>query len=261
MMDGVRNATAAGLGVQGEQLRWLDDRATGERRSDAAWKIGETALTIGLAVGDAFFSGGTSLALLGASTALGVHGAADTTADYLRDRAAANSDLDPGGGVIPQGAVGSWAFVAVAWIGVGLDAAAVGNPIRALRAGGSIAGAAKTLNVGEDALRATIRASKVNNIRVSELGGEAFNARFGSDAADAVTLLRPNGRGGMAAEIAAAPGCPRPSVRRRSPRNLRICSSLPTPRRQRNLPGSARTTWHAGHKCRRATARRRCALS
>jgi hypothetical protein len=50
-------------------------------------------------------------------------------------------------------------------IGVGLDAATVGNAIRAPRAGGSIAGAAKTLNVGEDALRATIRASKVNNIR------------------------------------------------------------------------------------------------
>ena len=87
MMDGVRNATAAGLGVQGEQLRWVEDRAIGERRTDAAWKIGETALTIGLATGGAFFSGGTSLALLGASTALGVHGAADTTADYLRNRA------------------------------------------------------------------------------------------------------------------------------------------------------------------------------
>jgi hypothetical protein len=94
MMDGVRNATAAGLGVQGEQLGWVEDRATGERRSDAAWKIGETALTIGLAVGGASFSGSTSLTLLGASTALGVHGAVDTTADYLRNRAAANTGLD-----------------------------------------------------------------------------------------------------------------------------------------------------------------------
>jgi hypothetical protein len=87
MIDAVRNAAAAGLGVQGQQLRWVEDRATGERRTDAAWKIGETALTIGLAAGGAFFSGGTSLALLGASKALGVHGAADATADYLRDRA------------------------------------------------------------------------------------------------------------------------------------------------------------------------------
>ena len=74
-------------------------RAAGERRTDAAWKIGKTALTIGLAVGSAFFSGGTSLALLGATAALGVHGAADTTADYLRDRAAANTDLDPNDGL------------------------------------------------------------------------------------------------------------------------------------------------------------------
>jgi hypothetical protein len=87
MIDAVRNAAAAGLGVQGQQLRWVEDRATGERRTDAAWKIGETALTIGLAAGGAFFSGGTTLALLGASKALGVHGAADATADYLRDRA------------------------------------------------------------------------------------------------------------------------------------------------------------------------------
>jgi hypothetical protein len=86
MIDAVRNAAAAGLGVEGPQLRWVEDRATGERRTDAAWKIGETALTIGLAAGGAFFSGGTSLALLGASTALGVHSAADASADYLRNR-------------------------------------------------------------------------------------------------------------------------------------------------------------------------------
>jgi hypothetical protein len=87
MIDAVRNAAAAGLGLEGQQLRWVEDRATGERRTDAAWKIGETALTIGLAAGGAFFSGSTSLALLGASKALGVRGAADATADYLRDRA------------------------------------------------------------------------------------------------------------------------------------------------------------------------------
>jgi hypothetical protein len=86
MIDAVRNAAAAGLGVGGQQLRWVEDRATGERRTDAAWKIGETALTIGLAAGGAFFSGDTSLALLGANRALGVHGAADATADYLRNR-------------------------------------------------------------------------------------------------------------------------------------------------------------------------------
>jgi hypothetical protein len=49
-----------------------------------------------------------------------------------RNRAAAN--LDPNGGLIPRGAVGSWAFVAATWIGGGLDAATVGNAIRALRA-------------------------------------------------------------------------------------------------------------------------------
>jgi hypothetical protein len=81
MIDAVRNAAAAGLAVRGQQLRWVEDRATGERRADAAWKIGETALTIGLAAGGAFFSGGTSLALLGASKALGVHGAADAADD------------------------------------------------------------------------------------------------------------------------------------------------------------------------------------
>ena len=201
MMDGIRNTTAAGLGITGERLGWVQDRAGAERRSDAAWKIGEAALTIGLAVGGAFFSGGASLALLGASAALGVHSAADMTSEYFRNSAAANTDLDPNAGLIPPDAVQHWGFVAAAWIGVGLDVAAVGSAIRALRAGQSVADAAKALGVSEDALRATIRAAEVNDFRASVMGSEAFNARFGSNAADAVTVLRPNGRGGMMAEI------------------------------------------------------------
>ena len=200
MMDGVRNTTAAGLGVTGERLRWIQDRAGAERRTDAAWKIGEAALMIGLAVGGAFVSGGASLALLGGSAALGVHSAANVTSEYFRNSAAANTDLDPNAGLIPQDAVGHWGFVAAAWIGVGIDAAAVGGVIRALRAGQSVADAAKTLGVSEGALRATIRASELNDFRASVMGSEAFNARFGSNAADAVTLLRPNGRG-MTVEI------------------------------------------------------------
>jgi hypothetical protein len=58
MMDGVQNTTATGLGVTGERLGWVQDRAGVERRTDAAWKIGEAALMIGLAVGGAFVSGG-----------------------------------------------------------------------------------------------------------------------------------------------------------------------------------------------------------
>src|SRR5262245_30185789 len=195
MMDGVRNTTAAGLGVTGERLGWVQDRAGAERRTDAAWKIGESALMIGLAVGSAFFTGGASLALLGASAALGVHSAADQTSEYFRNSAAANTDLDPNAGLIPQDLVGHWGFVAAAWIGVGLDAAAVTSAIRAIRAGQTIADAAKTLGISEEALQATIRASQVNDFRASVMGSEAFNARFGADAADAVTLLRPNGRG------------------------------------------------------------------
>lgn len=201
MMDGIRNTTAAGLGVTGERLHWVEDRATGERRTDAAWKIGEGLLTVGLAFGGAFFTGGLSLTLLGASAALGIHSAAGLTSEYIHNGAAANTDLDPNAGLIPQEAVGHWGFVAAAWIGVGLDVAAVGGAIRALRAGQSLASAAKTLGVSEDALRATIRAAELNDFRASVLETEAFSARFGSDAADAVTLLRPNGRGGFAAEI------------------------------------------------------------
>src|SRR5262249_48930950 len=86
--------------------------------------------------------------------------------------------------------------------GVGLDAAMVGSVVRALSKGeSSIAAAAKTLGIGEDALSATMRAAKLNNFRPGVMGSEAFTARFGSDAADAVTVLRPNGRGGMTAEI------------------------------------------------------------
>src|SRR5262249_61872748 len=71
MMDGVRNTTAAGLGVTGERLGWVQDRAGAERRTDAAWKIGESALRIGLAVGGAFFTGGQRLFPCGARAARG----------------------------------------------------------------------------------------------------------------------------------------------------------------------------------------------
>jgi len=202
MMDGVRDTTAAGLGVTAERLRWIQDRAGTERRIDAGWKIGEGVVMIGLAVGGAFVSGGASLALLGAGAALGVHSAAGVTSDYFQNRAAANTNLDPNAGLIPQDVVGHWAFVAAAWIGVGLDAALVGGVARALSTGHqSIAAAAKTLGVSEDALRATIRAARVNDFRASVMEGEAFHARFGPNAADAVTVLQLNGRGGMTAEI------------------------------------------------------------
>ena len=190
MMDGVRNATAARLGVQGERLRRVEDRATGERRTDAAWKIGETAFTIGLAVGGGVLSGGVGLILLGASTALGLQGAIRTTEEYLQTSAAANTDLDPNAGLIPQDLKGGLGWVAASWIGLGLDATAVVAGIKAWQAGARLSQVAKGLNVDTKVLQAATEEAEISGLATRIVSAADFTARFGIDSAQGTTLLR-----------------------------------------------------------------------
>jgi hypothetical protein len=199
-MDGIRNTTAAGLGLNGEQLKWVEERAKHEGRVEAAWKIGESVLTIGLAVGGAFFTGGWSLTLLGASSVLALHGAIDTTSDYYKTNAAANTDLDPNAGLIPQDLKGHWGWVAAAWIGVGLDTAAVVSAVRALKAGKALTDVAKSLNTDAKVLKTAMQGADAAQLEVKTMQAGEFTARYGKDI-QAVTLVREGKDGRLSVEI------------------------------------------------------------
>lgn len=184
------SATAGGLGLSGQQLKWAQDKAVSEGNWETAKNVGLGVVTVGLAVGGAFFSGGTSLALLGASAALGVYSAVDVTTAYVRDSAAANTNLDPTAGLIPRDQVPHWGWVAAAWIGVGLDAAAVGSAVRALQAGAKAADVAQTLGVEARFVEQTLsRRSLMQLAETTRLDPAAFAQRFGSDAALGATTF------------------------------------------------------------------------
>lgn len=196
------STTAGGLGLGGEQLKWVQDKAVSEGRWETARNVGLGAVTVGLAVGGAFFTGGTSLALLGASAALGVYSAADLTADYLRDSAAANTQLDPTAGLIPRDQVPHWGWVAAAWIGVGLDAAAVGGAIKALQAGAKAADVAQTLGVEARFVEQTLsRRSLMQLAETRRLDPAEFALRFGSDAALGATTFERGADGKMVMRV------------------------------------------------------------
>ncbi|MEL6477497.1 MAG: hypothetical protein AAFR17_09225, partial [Pseudomonadota bacterium] len=218
-MRGLVTATADALGLEGEQREVVFDKADWEDTKDTIFAVGEGVLAVGLAVGG-FFTGGTTwagLALLGGSAAVGLHGALTVTDDYLDLGAAENTALDPAQGLAPPGSAPHWGWVAAAWVGVGLDAAAVVKP--ALTALKGIDAVAEALDAGqplaretaEAALRqaaeeANIPANQVDDfVRralpvltgeggpppvFTELPDAMFNARFGATDAEAVTTLR-----------------------------------------------------------------------
>jgi hypothetical protein len=202
MVDGIRNTTAAGLGLEGEQAQWVQDRGAGEKRSDAAWKIAEGVLTVGLAVGGAFFSGGTSLVLLGGAFALGAKGALDITNEYVTNKAAANTNVDPTGGLLPQESVPHVGFVVAAWVGLGLDAAAVSNVVRGLNAGRvTLQQAATSLGTDAKTLQAIMAAGEINTLKTSSMAGQEFVEQFGKSSGEAVTLLRRGDNGALQVEV------------------------------------------------------------
>jgi hypothetical protein len=202
MADGIRNATAGGLQLQGDQLKWVQERGQGEKRSDAAWKIGEGVLTVGLAVGAAFFSGGTSLLLLGGSALLGAKGAVDLTREHITNKSAANTNVDPSGGLLPPESVPHIGFVVAAWVGVGLDVAAVSSVVRGLNAGRvTLQEAATSLGTDTKTLQAVMQAGKLNELKTSTLAADEFTAQFGKSSAEAVTVLRQNPQGGLQVEV------------------------------------------------------------
>lgn len=201
-LPNIRNTTAAGLGIKdSEQLKWIEDRAQHEQNVETAWKLGEAAVSIGLAVGGVFASGGTSLLLLGTSAALSVHSAVDTTLEYSRNNSATNTDSDPSAGLLPPDMKQHWGWVAAAWVGTGLDVGLVTSTVRALQAGKiSLDVAAKTFGTDVKTLRATMETAKVAQLNVKTLDAAEFTTKYGHDV-QAVTLLREGKDGRLGVEI------------------------------------------------------------
>ena len=136
-MRGLVLSTADQLGLEGEQLEAVIDQADWEDTKDILWNVGEGVVAIGLLVGG-IWTGGTStmagLAMLGGSTAVGLHGALRLTDDFQDLGAAENTSLDPNGGLVPEGSAPHWGWVAAAWVGLGFDGAQFVRPtISALR--------------------------------------------------------------------------------------------------------------------------------
>lgn len=220
------NTTAAGLGLSPERLQWVQDRATSEGRWQAVTSIGTAVIGIGLAVGGAAlapFSAGTSTAgtvvgvgMIATSLGIGVYDAVTTTQGYLRDQAAANSALDPNAGLLAREDAGHWGWVALSWVGVGIDAAqAVGAVAKLARAGSTVDDllgatpqglralqqAADELGVAPQVLADALRATNNGQLATQVMASADFTRSFGSRAGDAVTLINRNADGSYRFEV------------------------------------------------------------
>ncbi|MEM9249573.1 MAG: hypothetical protein AAGB05_12865 [Pseudomonadota bacterium] len=220
---GLVATTQAGLGVQGQQAEWANEKVDWEGTKDTAAAIGEGVLTIGLAVG-AFFvpgPGWVAIAMGATSFAVGGISAYMLTTEYNRKDAAADIGLDPNEGLIPQEDVPHWGWVAAAWVGVGLDAAGVAATVKAIRGAANAADAIKVLESTSEGRQAVQKLMEAAGVPPSQMGkfiedtlkpallgkyggkigkfdtemmGEAlFESTFKNSTAEAVTTVSRNG--------------------------------------------------------------------
>ena len=227
----VVEATLTGLEITDAQFRaWALDKAKWEKRKSAAFDIALGVLQIGLAIAATVFSGGLAgVALAAGALTVGVAGAGMQTAGYFRDKAAANTNLDRTKALDPKDLTGQWAWVALAWIGVGLDASAVVNAARqAAKAGWTIEKASAylaeqvkrapgdLLALAQRALRpltpetaravlmAAVRGEareSLNGVRVTVLADKDFVGRFVSQSGEAVTVVTQEAHGATSVEV------------------------------------------------------------
>ncbi len=226
-LDGMRNAAIAALGVQGVRLGWIQEKVKRAKRRKLIEGVALAALSIGLAVGAAFATGGVALVLIGASIAVGTYDAVKTTQDYFMLSAAAGTALDPTGGLLDPELVPHWGWVAVAWGGVVLDGFDAVKAIRALVSLKGLDDAADLARLSDEdwgdmlrhlgiddakhaeytrILKEAVNLGGVRSVSTQLMSETAFDARFGSDAAEAVTLMRHDEAGNLYVEIVARAG-------------------------------------------------------
>jgi hypothetical protein len=158
------DATLVGLGVTDDVRRqWALDKSKSEQTWDTITTVALAVLQIGFAVAATVLSGGAAgFAFAVGALAVGVTDAIRTTSRYAVDVAAAGTDVNTNQALVPADLSGQWAFVVLAWVGVGLDFGFAVSAVRELKAGleaeeAIIHRIAKQANVDEEALRGAFK--------------------------------------------------------------------------------------------------------
>ncbi|NSY39583.1 hypothetical protein [Leisingera sp. ANG59] len=218
-IPGVCNTAMAATGLEGDQLKWAQEKAAWEGKKDAAWSIGEAVVGIGLAVAAGFATGGLAWVLGGAALAVGVYGAVDVTEDYFRLGSAANVSIDPAKGIVTEEEVPGIGWVVAAWIGVGFDAVDVAKASKALVAAAKLAkvddfgklskaeldDVIKALKLSpeevDNTLLPLLKGARVKNFRAVEVPPSVFDTKYASEMSEAVTLVKGNPAEGFSIEV------------------------------------------------------------
>ena len=210
----LRSTVTQGLGLSPERTEWVEAKARSDARWEAVTSIGTAVLGVGLAIGGAAlapFTAGSSLTatvaggtMIAAGVGIGVYDAVTETQKYLRDQAATNTALDPNAGLLPPEDAGHWGWVALAWVGVGIDAAEAVAAVSKLARAGTAVGdllqttpeatralddVAQQLGVSSRVLREALQGAGGDALSTRVLSPTDFARAFGSQAGEAVTLV------------------------------------------------------------------------
>jgi hypothetical protein len=234
-LDPIVKSTLVGLGINDpERQNWAKDKAKLEKRIDTAISIALGILQIGFSIAAVAVGGPAGVAF---AIGAGVTGAADATRmtnKYFQDKAAANTDISKDKALVPQDLEGQWAWLVVAWVGVGLSYVDVIKAVRAVKAGAGAADLiasessklAKASGIEESVIAkaagqagktppdpAALRklllsalpdekmAAKFKDLPVTVLKPEDFIKRFGSTSGEAVTTFKQGKDGELIAEV------------------------------------------------------------
>jgi Domain of unknown function (DUF4157) len=133
-IPGIVEGVKTGLKLEKQGQQWVDEKAKAVKVNKAIWDIALAALAIGGALIATFATGGLALAGAGVAIGAGTVSAVRTTEDYLTNKAAANTNINKELAIQPRDMSGEWAWVVVAWVGVGLDALSVFQALKAFKA-------------------------------------------------------------------------------------------------------------------------------
>jgi len=125
-LNQIVDATIAGLGIQSEAKRKvIQDKAKSEAKKKTIKEIVKTIFMVGLGLAAAFVGGPLGLAFAAGALGLSLYDAIEQTRQYAILKPASNTDIDPSKSLVPPEQVPGWGWLVVAWVGVGIDAAAV----------------------------------------------------------------------------------------------------------------------------------------
>lgn len=153
------DATTAGLALSPEGQAWVKEKVTSEARWNAAKDATLAVFGLAFGIAAAVASGGTAVAFAAGALGTGVVDAVRTTGEHLTASSAANTALDPAQALVPRDLTGDWAWLVLAWVGVGLDAADVVKAVRAVKAGAAIGEGARRLARSEKELEKLLAAA------------------------------------------------------------------------------------------------------